>query len=189
MVHDGLRAPPRTAPARRKPDRVLTGRLHADLRRHTTPCWSTRRSPAIRCNASATGSSSSGKTLTYVYATHGHGDHWFGTDLLLQRFPGSYRVRHRRHDREDARAGHDWARPDVGRRLPRPDPTESRCLPTRSRRRVRVGRPAPAGRRGRPHRHRRHHRAARAVDRAGRRRRRRLQRRAPVPAGERPTAE
>ena len=30
----------------------------------------------------------SGKKLTYVYATHGHGDHWFGTDLLLQRFPG-----------------------------------------------------------------------------------------------------
>ena len=30
----------------------------------------------------------SGKKLTYFYATHGHGDHWFGTDLLLQRFPG-----------------------------------------------------------------------------------------------------
>ena len=30
----------------------------------------------------------SGKKLTYIYATHGHGDHWFGTDLLLQRFPG-----------------------------------------------------------------------------------------------------
>src|ERR1700739_1394502 len=29
----------------------------------------------------------SGKHLTAVYATHGHGDHWFGTDLLLQRFP------------------------------------------------------------------------------------------------------
>ena len=29
----------------------------------------------------------SGKKLAYVYATHGHGDHWFGTDLLLQRFP------------------------------------------------------------------------------------------------------
>jgi len=28
-----------------------------------------------------------GKHLTAVYATHGHGDHWFGTDLLLQRFP------------------------------------------------------------------------------------------------------
>ena len=31
----------------------------------------------------------SGKKLTYIYATHGHGDHWFGTDLLLQRFPGA----------------------------------------------------------------------------------------------------
>jgi glyoxylase-like metal-dependent hydrolase (beta-lactamase superfamily II) len=30
-----------------------------------------------------------GKRLAYIYATHGHGDHWFGTDLLLQRFPGA----------------------------------------------------------------------------------------------------
>jgi glyoxylase-like metal-dependent hydrolase (beta-lactamase superfamily II) len=29
----------------------------------------------------------SGKRLAYIYATHGHGDHWFGTDLLMQRFP------------------------------------------------------------------------------------------------------
>ncbi|MCW2685381.1 MAG: Zn-dependent hydrolase, glyoxylase, partial [Mycobacterium sp.] len=29
----------------------------------------------------------SGKHLTAVYATHGHGDHWFGTEHLLQRFP------------------------------------------------------------------------------------------------------
>ena len=31
----------------------------------------------------------SGKRLAYIYATHGHGDHWFGTDLLMQRFPGA----------------------------------------------------------------------------------------------------
>jgi glyoxylase-like metal-dependent hydrolase (beta-lactamase superfamily II) len=29
-----------------------------------------------------------GKRLAYIYATHGHGDHWFGTEMLLQRFPG-----------------------------------------------------------------------------------------------------
>jgi glyoxylase-like metal-dependent hydrolase (beta-lactamase superfamily II) len=29
----------------------------------------------------------SGKRLTHIYATHGHGDHWFGTSELLQRFP------------------------------------------------------------------------------------------------------
>jgi glyoxylase-like metal-dependent hydrolase (beta-lactamase superfamily II) len=27
----------------------------------------------------------SGKKLTHIYATHGHGDHWFGTDLLMRR--------------------------------------------------------------------------------------------------------
>jgi glyoxylase-like metal-dependent hydrolase (beta-lactamase superfamily II) len=30
----------------------------------------------------------SGKRLADIYATHGHGDHWFGTDLLMRRFPG-----------------------------------------------------------------------------------------------------
>jgi glyoxylase-like metal-dependent hydrolase (beta-lactamase superfamily II) len=29
----------------------------------------------------------SGKRLTAIYATHGHGDHWFGTAELLKRFP------------------------------------------------------------------------------------------------------
>jgi glyoxylase-like metal-dependent hydrolase (beta-lactamase superfamily II) len=29
----------------------------------------------------------SGKNLTYVYITHGHGDHFFGLDALKQRFP------------------------------------------------------------------------------------------------------
>jgi len=31
----------------------------------------------------------SGKHLIAIYATHGHGDHWFGTDALLQRFPAA----------------------------------------------------------------------------------------------------
>ena len=30
-----------------------------------------------------------GKNLAAIYATHGHGDHWFGTELLQQRFPGA----------------------------------------------------------------------------------------------------
>jgi glyoxylase-like metal-dependent hydrolase (beta-lactamase superfamily II) len=29
----------------------------------------------------------SGKRLAYIYATHGHGDHWFGTSEVLRRFP------------------------------------------------------------------------------------------------------
>ena len=29
----------------------------------------------------------SGRRLTHIYATHGHGDHWFGTDLLLRDSP------------------------------------------------------------------------------------------------------
>ena len=31
----------------------------------------------------------SGKRLAYAYSTHGHGDHWFGTAQLLERFPGT----------------------------------------------------------------------------------------------------
>jgi glyoxylase-like metal-dependent hydrolase (beta-lactamase superfamily II) len=30
----------------------------------------------------------SGRRLAYIYATHGHGDHWFGTGELVNRFPG-----------------------------------------------------------------------------------------------------
>jgi glyoxylase-like metal-dependent hydrolase (beta-lactamase superfamily II) len=29
----------------------------------------------------------SGKTLKHIFVTHGHGDHWFGTAPLLERFP------------------------------------------------------------------------------------------------------
>jgi glyoxylase-like metal-dependent hydrolase (beta-lactamase superfamily II) len=30
-----------------------------------------------------------GKRLKHVFTTHGHGDHWFGTALLLEHFPGA----------------------------------------------------------------------------------------------------
>jgi glyoxylase-like metal-dependent hydrolase (beta-lactamase superfamily II) len=30
-----------------------------------------------------------GKNLTTIYATHGHGDHFFGTRIVLERFPGA----------------------------------------------------------------------------------------------------
>ncbi|MDT0466446.1 MBL fold metallo-hydrolase [Streptomyces gibsoniae] len=34
----------------------------------------------------------SGKNLTTIYVTHGHGDHWFGLGTLLERFPGARAV-------------------------------------------------------------------------------------------------
>src|SRR6202050_3036704 len=30
----------------------------------------------------------SGRRLAYIYSTHGHGDHWYGTGELARRFPG-----------------------------------------------------------------------------------------------------
>ena len=34
----------------------------------------------------------SGKNLTTIYITHGHGDHWFGIGALLERYPGARAV-------------------------------------------------------------------------------------------------
>ncbi len=36
--------------------------------------------------------SASGKNLTTIYITHGHGDHWFGIGILLERFPNAKAV-------------------------------------------------------------------------------------------------
>jgi glyoxylase-like metal-dependent hydrolase (beta-lactamase superfamily II) len=36
--------------------------------------------------------SASGKNLTTIYITHGHGDHWFGIGTLLERFPNAKAV-------------------------------------------------------------------------------------------------
>lgn len=35
---------------------------------------------------------STGKNLTTIYATHGHGDHFFGASVLLERFPKAHFV-------------------------------------------------------------------------------------------------
>jgi glyoxylase-like metal-dependent hydrolase (beta-lactamase superfamily II) len=34
----------------------------------------------------------SGKNLTTIHTTHGHGDHFFGNGILLERFPGAKAV-------------------------------------------------------------------------------------------------
>jgi glyoxylase-like metal-dependent hydrolase (beta-lactamase superfamily II) len=46
--------------------------------------------PFIRAQVQAVGDwiERSGRRLAYIYATHGHGDHWFGTGELARRFPG-----------------------------------------------------------------------------------------------------
>ena len=36
--------------------------------------------------------STTGKNLTTVYITHGHGDHWFGLGAVRERFPGARAV-------------------------------------------------------------------------------------------------
>src|ERR1700722_5227030 len=42
-----------------------------------------------QARALATWVAASGKNLTTIYATHGHGDHFFGTNTVLERFPGT----------------------------------------------------------------------------------------------------
>src|SRR5689334_14823793 len=44
--------------------------------------------PLTRAQAKEVGDwvEASGKSLTHIFATHGHGDHWFTASLLAQRF-------------------------------------------------------------------------------------------------------
>jgi glyoxylase-like metal-dependent hydrolase (beta-lactamase superfamily II) len=44
---------------------------------------------AAQATALANWVGESGKNLTTIYATHGHGDHFFGNGILLERFPGA----------------------------------------------------------------------------------------------------
>lgn len=45
-----------------------------------------------QANALADWVEETGKHLTTIYATHGHGDHFFGNGILLKRFPGAKAV-------------------------------------------------------------------------------------------------
>jgi glyoxylase-like metal-dependent hydrolase (beta-lactamase superfamily II) len=45
-----------------------------------------------QANALADWVGASGKNLTTIYLTHGHGDHWFGIGALLERFPNARAV-------------------------------------------------------------------------------------------------
>jgi len=45
-----------------------------------------------QANALADWVEKAGKNLTTIYATHGHGDHFFGNGILLKRFPGAKAV-------------------------------------------------------------------------------------------------
>lgn len=45
-----------------------------------------------QANALADWVAASGKNLTTIYITHGHGDHWFGVEALLERFPNARAV-------------------------------------------------------------------------------------------------
>jgi glyoxylase-like metal-dependent hydrolase (beta-lactamase superfamily II) len=45
-----------------------------------------------QANALANWIAAKGRNLTTIYITHGHGDHWFGVDTLLKRFPNARAV-------------------------------------------------------------------------------------------------
>jgi glyoxylase-like metal-dependent hydrolase (beta-lactamase superfamily II) len=86
LVHDGVR--------RNRPQRLPDGSPIVSSPLATTLIFGERDAvlvdpPFTREQVQRVGDwvERSGKRLAYIYATHGHGDHWFGTDLLMRRFP------------------------------------------------------------------------------------------------------
>ena len=57
-----------------------------------TRSWSTRSSPPRTRGGWWTGSGRPGKNLTTIYITHGHGDHFFGLNTILDAFPDARAV-------------------------------------------------------------------------------------------------
>ena len=49
-------------------------------------------SPVEQANAVVEWVAASGKNLTTIYVTHGHGDHFFGIGAVLDRFPNARAV-------------------------------------------------------------------------------------------------
>jgi len=54
-----------------------------------TPSSSTLSSPSSRYAPKMDWVTARARNLTMIYATHGHGDHFFGAGAFLERFPGA----------------------------------------------------------------------------------------------------
>jgi glyoxylase-like metal-dependent hydrolase (beta-lactamase superfamily II) len=112
----------------------------------------------------------SGRRLAYIYATHGHGDHWFGTGELARRFPGVTVYATEGTIEVMRRQAGPKPRAAVRQNLPGPDPGEPSTSRADSRPGIPAGGQPGRGRRDRAHRHRQDHGAAHALHRPGRRR-------------------
>ena len=67
--------------------------------------------------------STTGKNLTTVYVTHGHGDHWFGLGAVRERFPARAGRRNASSHRGHAQVVRARGTPDIlAAQVPGPDP-------------------------------------------------------------------
>src|SRR5712692_3342772 len=110
----------------------------------------------------------SGRRLAYIYATHGHGDHWFGAGELARRFPG-VAVYATEGAIEVMRQQAGPSREQLFDRIfPGPDPGDPGARRAGSRPGIPAGGQPGRGRRDRAHRHQQDLGAARALHRPGR---------------------